>query len=97
MKARAAYSPETWCEYLMRVGSEPDQAQRIVLEGGDLKDDSADELLIKCAMCGRSLASGIYVQRQSLKASDLSGKVHECPFCGFTTAYINTDYSYEGQ
>jgi hypothetical protein len=48
-------------------------------------------------MCGRSFPSGIYAEHQSFEAANLEGKIHECPFCGFTAAYGNTDYRYQGK
>ena len=62
--------------------------------GEDLEDESSDQLVIQCAMCRRTFPSGIYIDHQSF--DDLSGKVHECPFCGFTTAYSNVDYRSTG-
>ena len=61
----------------------------------DLGDQSSDQLVIQCAMCGRTFPSGIYVDRRSIEAANPTRKVHECPFCGFTTAYDPTDYRYK--
>ena len=68
----------------------------------DLEDQPRDQLVIQCAVCGRTFPSGIYVDRSSFEAVDpqsregLGENVHECPSCGFTTAYGKADYKWEG-
>ena len=55
----------------------------------------SDQLLITCAMCGRSFPSGISSPRESFEDLDLPRRLYDCPFCGFVTAYDRTDYHYD--
>lgn len=55
------------------------------------------ELVLVCAMCRRQFPSGIQAKGRALEELDLSGRVHECPYCGFTAAYNDTDYTRKGE
>ena len=50
------------------------------------------ELRLECAVCGRAFPSGLVRDRRPSEGVDPPVRVHECPFCGFTTAYGAADY-----
>jgi len=63
-------------------------------DAGDAQSHPSGQLVLRCAMCRRTFPSGIYPPRQACRAMELEGRVHECPFCGFITAYDPTDYGH---
>ena len=63
----------------------------------DLERQSPRQLLVECAMCRRSFQTGMTADQRPSDATDQWGRIHECPFCGFTTAYRNMDYQSEGE
>ena len=63
----------------------------------DLEGWPPRQLLVECAMCRRSFHTGLAADQRPSDATDQWGRIHECPFCGFTTAYRNMDYRYEGE
>ena len=70
----------------------PDIGSPITPAGEDRNAGPFPDFLIECAMCHRSFPSGISVDSGPLEASDSPRQIHECPFCGFTSAYSAKDY-----
>ena len=59
-------------------------------------DEENNQLWVRCAACRRAFPSGIHVDPNSFEGEEFSGRLHECPFCGYTAGYAKPDYSYNG-
>ena len=57
-----------------------------------MNDTPFKELALRCAMCGRLFSAGISPNDPDLERTDLPARVHDCPHCGFTSAYSKGEY-----
>ena len=64
---------------------------------GAVLDEEYRQLWVSCAACRRAFPSGIYLDPSSFEEGEFSGRLHECPFCGYTAAYGKTDYTYDAE
>ena len=58
----------------------------------EFSNPSSKEMMLNCAMCSRHFSSGILPNDPDLRHTEKTARVHECPHCGFTTAYNKGDY-----
>jgi DNA-directed RNA polymerase subunit RPC12/RpoP len=54
----------------------------------------ADQLTIKCKVCGKQFPSPIAMDRTSFQTATLTNNGYQCPSCGQMRSYDKADHSF---